>query len=215
MKKILITGGASGLGKAITSIFAKDSSFEVYFTYANSIDAALSIEHQFPNAHALKCDFSVQKEIDALVADIGTIQPDILINNAYCGGFIQNYFHKSDVSQYCQSFNLNIIPLLAITQEAIRVFRAKKSGTIVTILTEALHNEPIIGASEYIANKAYIETMCKIWGKENVKYNISSKVIYPSFMKTHFTAEVDERLMGTITTPEQVALQVYHLTLEK
>jgi len=41
---ILITGGASGLGEAITKQLASISSNNVYFTYSKSADQARSIE---------------------------------------------------------------------------------------------------------------------------------------------------------------------------
>ncbi|MFA7034211.1 MAG: SDR family oxidoreductase [Bacteroidales bacterium] len=211
MRNILITGGASGLGREITLQLLKTDAYRVYFTYSSSKVEAQKIEDLFPNAHAVKCDFTDREEISSLIWEMKEINPNILINNAYCGKFIQNYFHKSDIGMYADSFMLNVIPLLSITKEAVLLFRAKKSGQIITILTEALLNDPIIGASEYMANKAYVEAMCKSWGKENAKYNISSDVIYPSFMKTHFTQDVDERLMAKISTTKETAAKLINM----
>lgn len=54
---ILITGGASGLGEAITKKLAKDINNNVYFTYFKSETNAKKIKFDFSNAFPIKCDF--------------------------------------------------------------------------------------------------------------------------------------------------------------
>ena len=44
---VLITGGASGLGAAITRILAADAANKIYFTYCSSSEAAKQLEEEF------------------------------------------------------------------------------------------------------------------------------------------------------------------------
>ena len=60
---ILITGGASGLGEAITRILAKDINNKVYFTFTNSELNARKIELDYSNAYSIKCDFKDSESI--------------------------------------------------------------------------------------------------------------------------------------------------------
>ncbi|MDD2595449.1 MAG: SDR family NAD(P)-dependent oxidoreductase [Bacteroidales bacterium] len=209
---VLITGGSSGLGKSITLALASNKDNMVFFTYAHSEKSAKEILSMFPsNTDAIKCDFNQTEDLNSLTRSIDKMNLDLLINNAYTGRFIKYYFHKSNIEDYKTSFYINIFPVLHITRQVINLFRNKKSGQIITILTKALYDEPIIGASEYLANKAYLQSMCKSWQKENSKYNIYCDTICPPFMKTGLTADIDERMMGEVTTTEEVAQKVIDL----
>jgi NAD(P)-dependent dehydrogenase (short-subunit alcohol dehydrogenase family) len=193
--RILITGGASGLGEAITKTLAKDLQNTVYFTYHTSLDSALKIEAAFSNAKSIKCDFTNKKELKTLLNFLNQSNIDVLINNAYNGDFLNTHFHKIKINDFIKDFNANIIPTIEITQAAINCFRKKKYGKIITILSSSLLNIAPIGSSVYVANKAYLAQLTKVWATENSQYNITSNSISPSFMITHFTSSIDERFV--------------------
>jgi NAD(P)-dependent dehydrogenase (short-subunit alcohol dehydrogenase family) len=195
---ILITGGASGLGEAITRKLAQDRDNMIYFTFSKSGENAKRIQSTLPNTMPIKCDFGNAIELKSLTDSIKKLDVDVLINNAYSGEFLKSYFHKVPADEFLNDFKENIIPVIEITQAAILGFRSKKRGKIITILTSALLNTPPIGSSVYIANKAYLEKLTKVWAGENARFNISSNSVSPSFMQTHLTAGIDERLVEQI-----------------
>lgn len=216
---ILITGGGSGLGKAITLILAQHKETRVYFTFSKTNPK--SIESQYSNVKGIKCDFTQEKEISQLIEQLPTLEIDVLINNAYFGDVTPTYFHKDDIQKFEDDFCQNTIPTLQITQEIIKLFRKKKSGKIISILTSYLANVPPSGLSSYIANKSYLEKMTKIWASENSKFGITSNSVSPSFMRTNFTDTVDERVieqmegnhpLKKLLTIEEVAETVLFLT---
>lgn len=218
---ILITGGASGLGEAITRLMASNASNKVYFTYASSAENARKIEAKCNNATAIQCNFKDTESIKALTSSIEQLNLDVLINNAFSGDFLKSHFHKIPSADFLQDFKDNIMPVIEITQESIKAFRKKKSGKIITILSSAIIELPPMGASVYVANKAYLEKLTKVWATENVKYNITSNAVSPSFMKTRLTSEFDERIIEQMTenhplkkllTVEEVAEMVQMLT---
>ena len=191
---ILITGGASGLGEVITKLLAKNGNF-VFFTYKNSTINAKKIETEYSNTTSIKCDFKNEDELNSLLSSIDQYDLDILINNAYSGDVTPRHFHKMTPDKFLTDFNENIIPTIKITQEVIKTFRKKKQGKIITILTSYLANIPPMGLASYVANKAYLEKLTKVWAGENIKFNISSNSISPSFMLTGLTKDVDERII--------------------
>jgi len=217
---ILITGGASGLGHEITLRMASVAGNNVYFTYCNSVNAAQKITTEFSNTTSFKCDFRNEKNISELKEKITSYNIELLINNAYSGDFIRSYFHKENVGDFFKAFNEDILPVINITQAAINHFRNKKCGKIITILTAALVNTPPIGSAIYVANKAYLKELTKVWAIENAKFNISSNTISPAFMLTNLTSGMDERMveqmiqshpLKKLLTVQEVAESVFFL----
>jgi NAD(P)-dependent dehydrogenase (short-subunit alcohol dehydrogenase family) len=216
---ILITGGASGLGEAITRRLAAAPENTVYFTYSRSEKKAEEIQKELSNTVAVKCDFKEKADIKSLKEKIAQLSPDVLINNAYSGSFLKTYFHKIHADDFLAEFKENILPTISNTQAAINIFRKKKEGKIITILTSALTNTPPLGSSIYVSNKAYLAQLTKVWATENAKFNITSNAISPSMMETSFI-ELDERIVEEIKeqhplkkmlTVEEVADTVHFL----
>ncbi len=216
---VLITGGSSGLGAAITRKIA-EAGHNVYFTFNASVEAAEKLVQEFPNALPIKCDFKNANDVNALKAQILTSDIDVLINNAYTGEVIKSHFHKIPPGDFLTGFTENVMPTVIITQAAISHFRKKKFGKIITILTSGLVNIPPIGSAVYNANKAYLQQLTKIWAVENARHNIVSNSVSPAFMRTTLTGDTDERVIDqiienhplkTLLTPEEVADSVLFL----
>ena len=129
--KILITGGASGLGEAITRQLASKCSNVVFFSYNSSVEKANFIENEFSNAIAIQCDFTNKESVASLMVKISEFDIDVIINNAYNGTFINNHFNKIAIEEFENEFVNNILPTIQLTQSAIRHFRKKKSGQIM------------------------------------------------------------------------------------
>ena len=221
MPVILVTGGASGLGAAITKKFASHPEFNVYFTFNNSKESAAKIEAEFKNTTAIQCDFTDQESLTKLVKLIPLINLDILINNALTGMQIK-HFHQILPEDLARSFEKNVLPTMIISQEAIKAFRKKKSGRILSIITSYVANSPPVGLSEYVANKAYLLSMSKSWAKENSRYNIVSNCVSPSLLMTNLVGALDQRQIEDmesahpfkcLLTVDEVADSVFSLAI--
>ena len=218
---ILITGGASGLGEAITRKLAKNKENTIYFTFSKSDAKARELTSEFTNTISVKCDFKNEEDLERLLSDIPKFNLDVLVNNAYTGSFLTTYFHKIDLNDFKNEFLNDVIPTIRITQSVISEFRKKKSGKIITVLTSALLNTPPIGSSIYIANKSCLEEMTKVWAVENGRFNITSNSISPSMMETGITQNIDERIIDQLkgihplkrfVSTDEVAESIEYLT---
>ncbi|MBB4806618.1 NAD(P)-dependent dehydrogenase (short-subunit alcohol dehydrogenase family) [Chryseobacterium defluvii] len=196
MNRVVLTGGSSGIGKEI-NIYLLEKGYDVLFTYCHSEASAKEIEARFANAKAFQVDLTSAEQLEAFLAEIETFDPDILINNYYNGTFIDTYFHKTDADKFLNDFKNNVMPALQVTQKCINVFRKKKYGRIINILSSSL-NSPAMGTSAYNSNKAYLLQMSKSWAVENVKFGITCNSISPSFIPTDFHKNMDERMKETI-----------------
>lgn len=210
--KVLITGGASGLGSAITTLLASEG-FKVFFTYNSSVDKAKIIESEYPNSEGIKCDFRSETELKSLLSSIEILGIDVLINNALLGTEIK-HFHKINPSYFLENFQNNIVPTIQITQSFIKSSRKRKFGKIINILSSAIINTPPIGWSEYVASKSYLRSLSNSWATENIKFNITSNCISPEFMNTPLHTDLDDRVFNSlvenhplrkILEPEEVA----------
>jgi len=206
--KILITGGASGLGEAITRLLTQHTEYAIYITYNASAEKALFLEREFSTVKSFPLDFRSQKSIDLFLDEISAIKPDVLINNAITG-YTQNHFHKLDSAFFDVSFKANVHPVICITQRFIAESRKRKSGKIITVLSSAIINKPPLGWSEYVANKAYLHSMAKSWAVENASFGITSNCISPSFMLTNLNQATDDRLIENMVkeNPNNMLLQ--------
>lgn len=190
---ILVTGGSSGLGRAIVEKCAGHGN-NVYFTYNSKQNAADELMSDYPDVHAIQANFHDPNSVRRLVAQIPTLDVDVLVNNAYAGTPQGTYFHKTPIEDFEQSFQINLLPVIRITQACISVFRAKKFGKIINVLTSYLLDLPPMGFAVYTADKAYLQQLSHCWCKENAKFNITSNCVMPEYMQTTF-ATVDERIV--------------------
>lgn len=198
--EILITGGASGLGFALTEKIAQAlPNSKIYFTYSNSKNNSDILTSKYPKTFGVKCDFGADDEVDNLCSFLKDRNIDIIINNALAK-LERNYFHKTSEEFIMQSFNLNILPVLKITQAFIIKARKRKSGKIITILSSAITNLPPIGMSVYVAEKNYLLSMHKSWASENAAFNMTSNCISPGFMNTNLNSNTDSRIVDEMTS---------------
>jgi NAD(P)-dependent dehydrogenase (short-subunit alcohol dehydrogenase family) len=217
---ILITGGSSGLGKAIVYESAKDPNNKVYFTYQCHKVQAEEIEAKYLNTKALVCDFNCDDSVNVLLNLIPSMELDAIVNNAYAGEVEGKHFHKTEAKEFLDSFGINIIPTIKITQKVLETFRKRKHGKIITVLTAYLLNQPPIGYSLYTANKAYLAQLAKTWSKEYIKYGITSNCVSPNFMQTELTKEtnalmieqmISQHPLNKLLTVEEVATTISFL----
>jgi 3-oxoacyl-[acyl-carrier protein] reductase len=191
---ILITGGASGLGEAVTRFLAKDRQNSIYFTYHTASGQADLLQKELPNTRGIHCDFGSPDSLQALLKQMETLNLEVLINNAFTG-FEKKHFHKIPSDNFSRGFERNVVPVIKITQTALLQFRKAKFGKIITVLSAAILNRPLIGWSEYVAQKNYLLSLSKSWAIENAGFNISSNCVSPAFMQTNLTNDTDERIV--------------------
>ena len=190
--KILITGGASGLGKSILEKIHPWN--EIHFTYNKSIESSKEIEKSFKNTHSYKCDLTNEDELEKLLNKLKNIDFDILINNYYSGKFLDKHFSKTSSSEFSNVYTKNIIPVIKISQVLLENFKKKRKGLIISISSQSISTPPV-GSGLYSVVKSVIEQLSKIWNSEYKKYGVTSEIISPSFMRTNLTSNLDERII--------------------
>lgn len=210
---IIITGGSSGLGKALVEACAASAEHQVLFTYCRHEDEAQALAGKYANVRAVQVDFTDEASVGLFVQRLADEQVDVLINNAYAGTAQGVHFHKTAPDDFSKAFHDNVMPVIRITQACAQGMRKRKFGKIINIITSYVIDVPPTGFSVYTATKAYIRQLSKSWSKELGRFNITSNCILPDYMQTDFGKVEDFQLeqmkeahpLKALLQPEEVA----------
>lgn len=203
MKKALITGGATGIGKA-TAILLQQSGYDVYITY-NQTKPDYEV-------NAIKCNLENIDEIESAVESIGRF--DLLVNNA--GVSIIKMINDITVEDYEKMTAVNERAVYFASKFSALKMIKEQSGAIINI--SSMWGQ--VGAScetLYSMTKAGIIGLTKALAKELAPSNITVNCIAPGIIDTRMnnmfdTEELKEEVpLGRLGTPEEIAQAVLFL----
>ena len=151
--KILITGGASGIGRSLTERFVQEKNTVI--VCGRRQDVLKEVAEKIPGVITRACDLSAATERVALYKWIGENHPDlnVLINNAG----IQNWMNVTD-----ENFFQKAQQELAINVEAplhlCSLFLNLKSLNTIINVTSGLSFVPLTKVPVYSATKAFFHS---------------------------------------------------------
>jgi 2-keto-3-deoxy-L-fuconate dehydrogenase len=222
-KTAIITGGASGIGLAISQVFAKQGAtvhiLEMNETAAQ--EAAQNINASGGNAHAHACNVAIQSEVDAVFAKIGAI--DILVNNA--GVAHIGNAENTPEADFDRLFAVNVKGVYNCLRAGIPQLKKRGGGSILNMASIAA----LVGLSDrfaYSMTKGAVLAMTISTAKDYVKDNIRVNSISPARVHTPFVdgflaknyagqeAEMFEKLSKTQPIGRMAApIEIAHLAL--
>ena len=181
-KKVLITGGSSGIGKAtaidlvnkgaIVSITGRDKAkLENIASEINAIPIHLDVS---------KYNSIAVKTLDAFHS-MGGI--DVLINNAGIGEFAK--LEDIKVNHFESIFATNVFGLTMLTQEVVKFFKTQQYGMIINIGSSAA-TSGFPSGSVYCASKFALRGLTECWRHELRRDNIRVVLVNPSEVPTAF-----------------------------
>jgi 3-oxoacyl-[acyl-carrier protein] reductase len=219
-KVALVTGGGTGIGRAICLALAREGC-SVGINFASSEreanETVVRAEAAGVTALALKADVSrddeVRKMVSVVVSKLGHL--DILVNNA---GYTKRIPHREmdllDESTFNQILGVNFKGPFYCVRAAVPHMLANGGGCIVNITSDSAYHGD--GSSiVYCAAKAALANMTKAWARA-LAPSIRVNAVAPGFVDTGFVnweSGVMERAaqrnpMTCITTVEDVAKAV-------
>ena len=185
-KIAIITGGASGIGKAIAKIFAEQGA-KVHILDINKEGAtqtANEIRKANQRATPHCCDVSNQKNVNKIIKNITTTDTiDILVNNAGIA-HIGN-IEKTEEADLDKLYNVNIKGVYNCTKACIESFKKNGGGVILNLASVASS----VGHSDrfaYSMTKGAVLTMTYSIAKDYVTDNIRCNCISPGRVHTPF-----------------------------
>lgn len=185
-KRIVITGGASGIGAASAKLLAQRGATVVVSDVNTDAGEALVAEINSDNSSAYFCnaDVSDAEQVTALVEfakqTMGGI--DVMINNA---GIDHVPAPLTDIPQsvYDRNIAVNLTGVWFCMRSVIPEMLAQGKGQIINVASVAgLRSTPLLGA--YGASKHGVMGLTKAAAVEYARANIRVNAICPSFVDT-------------------------------
>jgi 2-hydroxycyclohexanecarboxyl-CoA dehydrogenase len=221
-RKALVTGGASGIGAAITARLAAEGA-EVWVGDIDD-ERAASVAAD-AGGEAVHLDVTDLDSARAALERTGAL--DVLVNNAGNDEF--GFFTETDPDHWERILGVNLKGVFACTYAALPAMQEARYGRIVNIASEA-GRVGSKGSAVYSAAKGGVIAFTKVMARENARYGITANAIAPGPIDTPLLrratdlGELGERIIKTMAdttqakrlgTPEEVAAAVACLAAEE
>jgi 3-oxoacyl-[acyl-carrier protein] reductase len=226
-KKVLVTGGSRGLGRAIVKSLCAQG-WDVAFNYQSNAAAAQELVDEIRaagggSAFAIQADVASYEQAAGLVEEakkqLGDL--DALVNNA--GITRDKSLFIMPKEDWDAVINTNLTGYFNITRPVIMYFMKNKKGTIVN-MTSVSGSVGMPGQTNYCASKAGIIGFSRALAKEVAKLGIPVNCVAPGFIDTDMTAKLGEKHieeikkmipMKRLGTPDEVAEMVLFLLSDR
>lgn len=193
-KVAVITGAASGMGKAIALLFAQEGA-KVVVSDIKQEAAQITvdeIEASGGQAVAIATNVTQEQQVQQLiqkaVEEYGTL--DILVNNA---GIMDNFVPAADVTDdlWERVFAINTTGTMRTIRQALPIFTEKSSGIIINIASAGGLNGSRAGAA-YTASKHAVVGLTKNVGFQYAQLGIRCNAIAPGGVATNISSTISE-----------------------
>ena len=217
-KVILITGGSSGIGKAVAHRLATVGA--TVLTLARDAEQLAETRREFEEAglklHTFVVDLTSAEQCDAFVAQIndefGGV--DLLINNAgrSIRRGIENSFDR--FHDFERTMDLNYFGALRLTMGVLPGMLAKRHGHVINISSiGVLTNAPRFSA--YVASKAALDAWTRCAASEFADRNIEFTTINMPLVKTPMISPTKLYEQVPTLTPEEASELVVDAVIHK
>jgi NAD(P)-dependent dehydrogenase (short-subunit alcohol dehydrogenase family) len=193
-KVALVTGGSSGIGRAIADRFAAEGAF-VYVVSRREAELADVVAETGDTAAAIRADITDLAQLDAVYARISGDgrKLDIVVANA--GMQEIRPLGDADAEHFDRTFGLNVRAAFFTVQKALPILN---DGGCLILVSSSLRDKAMGGMSVYIASKAAVRSLAKTLAVELMPRGIRVNTLSPG--------PVDTPIIETVTnTPEESA----------
>ncbi len=209
-KTLLITGGASGIGKLMALIALEKAAQKVIiWDISQSQIDAFTQENKDQRLLFQQVDVSNRASVKKAAATLEecAVSPDILVLNA--GIVIGKYFHEHSSTEIEKSIQVNVMGCLYTTERFLNKMISRKNGHIVTIASAAgmLANPRM---SVYAASKWAVLGWSDSIRLEMQKLKTGIKVttVTPSYINTGMFAGAKVNFLLPNVSPETAARKI-------
>ena len=224
----LVTGGASGIGRAVSVLLAREGADVAVadLQVEGAKQTVALVKEEGRRGVALKVDVTkmhdVQMLVDGLAADFGHI--DILINNA---GILESApVLDMTEAQWHRSISVMLDGAFFVAQAVARQMVEKKIRGSIVSTTSICSFVALRGSAAYCAAKAGLYLLTRVMALELAEYGIRVNCVSPGYVETPMVEKmvadpaIRERMlseipMGRFGQPEDIANMMMALTADE
>ena len=228
-KVAVVTGGGSGIGRAISILFGRQGAHVVVLDLDGDAanETAAEIVRSGGTADASACDVSDVAAVSSTFGAIGARDKriDILINNA--GVAHVGNIEQTAESEFDRLYRVNVKGVFLCTRAAVPMM-VRQGGGVILNMASIVAFVGVADRFAYSMTKGAVLTMTKSVAIDYVKHNVRCNCICPARIRTPFVdgfvtknypgreEEVLQQLaeyqpMGRMGTPEEVAFLALYL----
>ncbi|WP_433633400.1 SDR family NAD(P)-dependent oxidoreductase [Halomicrococcus sp. NG-SE-24] len=213
----IVTGAASGIGRAIAKRFANEGAAVIIADVdeTGGTETAQAIREQNSTAEFVQTDVTnatqVQSLVDAAVDEFGRI--DVLVNNAG-GAFSDDNLHRIDEAVWEENLDVNLKGPFLCTKAALPTMVDSDGGSIINM--SSINGLIGLGLTAYSAAKGGLIPFTKLVATQYGRHGIRSNAICPGEIATDahpyvdaseevVTEWTDQFPIGRFGQPEEVA----------
>ncbi len=191
-KIAVITGGGRGIGKATAQLFTNEGATVVIAEFDEVSGQSTANEL---GAHFIKTDISNEESVNELFNFVSSKfgQLDILVNNA--GILADSTLKKLDSDSFDAVINVNLRGVYLCGRAAANIMIEQGSGVILNASSVVAHHGNF-GQTNYVASKAGVIGITKVWARELGKDGIRVNAVAPGFIQTNMTAGMPEKVVN-------------------
>jgi 3-hydroxybutyrate dehydrogenase len=185
-KVAIVTGAASGIGKEIAMVYAKEGA-KVAIADLNLESAKLVVkEIQDQGGHAMAVvmnvtdEAEVQEGVDAVVKQFGSV--DVLVSNA--GIQIIESVDKLSFADWKKMLAIHLDGAFLTTRACLKHMYASGRGGSIIYMGSVHSKEASVLKAPYVTAKHGLLGLCKVVAKEGAAHNVRANVICPGFVRT-------------------------------
>jgi NAD(P)-dependent dehydrogenase (short-subunit alcohol dehydrogenase family) len=206
-KRVLVTGAASGIGRATAAAFAR-SGAQVILTDRD--EAGVCAAAAEIGGVAQVCDVANESSVAACAAEVLKGGPlDVLVNNAgvaYIGGFME-----TPIEQWQRILQINVMGIVHCTRAFLPSMRIAGGRRHIVNVASAAAVLPAPNLTAYSASKGAVKLLTESLSLEMAGSGILAQTVYPGIINTPIISGINSA-GANITAAQVETMRRYYAT---